>query len=71
MDGGHLDLLRLIYAFFIEKVMMELCYFLTMVVLIELCYDYLLLGFLALDETLVDGLDLLDHGLLPQDYFCG
>lgn len=58
-------MLRFIHAFFIEEIVMELCDSLAMAVLVELCYDYLLLGLLAFDETLVNGLDLLDHGLLP------
>ena len=38
---------------------MEVGDFLTMVVLVEFCDDYLVIGFLAFDETIVDGLKLL------------
>lgn len=71
MDDGHLDVLRLVHALFVQQVLVEVCDSLAMAVLVELCYDYLLFGFLAFDEVLVDRLDLLDHRLLAQDHLCG
>jgi hypothetical protein len=67
VDPSHFDALILRHILLEEQVSSELFNFLSFVVLVVLCHFYVLVELLALDEAVVEGLDILDDPFLLEN----